>query len=497
MDARKRDAGPSFGRIIRVGWWIIVLSALIGLGLGAMYGASQPSVYSSKVSVQVKPITRDALATSGNSTNSISLDTESQLIQSDGVLSAASSQLATHPAVTALRKDITITAVPGSVVLEITCKQDTPAGAQDCANKLAAAYLSARSDAAVALNKQQIDALSKQLDTASKALTGVINQEQGLDKSNPQKPILDNQRQVLTTEVKNLQSQIDDDNRFVPDAGAVLRTAPPGTSAGISAAILAFGGLVVGAVVGLVIASLRAQFDKHVRSASDVESMLDAPVLAVIPSERVGEPATSTSPESKRATAYHRLSNGVLGTAERQHRMTHMDPADAHVIAVVSAGADAPALGAAVTANLAHVIAARSHPVSVLQMAGGTRAADLLGLDVDSRTSTIKIVNPPAGTAIETIIALEVESGRTVLIELGAADEPAVQGQASVAEVVVLACGIKGVTKPELAQIRSGLAGVGIRSLTAAVFEGGAVPAPHVARVASEPDRSTSSRTAE
>jgi len=490
MDTRKPDAGPSFARILRVGWWIITLSALVGLGLGVMYAASQPTVYSSKVALQVKPITRDALSSSGSSSNSISLDTESQVIESDDVLKAASAAMQTHPLVTKLRKDVTITAVPGSTVLEISCKQDTAVGAQNCATTLAKTYLAARADSYVVINQKQLDSLTTQKATADHALTTVINQEQAAGISDTQRAILENQRQQLTSEAKALQASIDQANRFVADAGVVTKQASVGVKAGISPMILAFGGLVVGAVVGLVLASLRAQFDKLVRSSSDVEKALEAPVLAIIPGDGAKEPATSTAPDGKRATAYHRLSNGVLGTAERQHRLTHAGPVGGHVIAVVSAGTNGPALGAAVTANLATLFAGRNRPVSVLQMSGSTLAADLLGLDVTSRPSSIKVVNPTSGTAMETIIALEVESGRTVLIELGAAEQPSVQGQASAAEVVVLACGAKGVTKAALAEIRDGLAGVGIRSLTAVVFEGGAVPARTAARVAAEPDRS-------
>jgi capsular polysaccharide biosynthesis protein len=458
-------AGPTFSRIFKLGWWLIALCTLLGLGAGAAYAATQSAQYSSKADILVKPVVRDPLQNSGSGATSISLDTESQLVLSDPVLVAASKNIKGNPSVDSLRSDLTVTAVAGSTVMEVSCVQTGPSLAADCADAVGRAYLANRADTANQLNAAQLAVLKPQLAQAQANLATILKAEQAVANDTAQRLILDAQRQQTTASVNTLQSDVNDAERFSADPGTVLREPAPGKRSSTSKLLIVFAGGVIGLVLGLILAALRAQLDKSIRNARDVEGVIDAPVLAVIPTDGTAEPATVVAPQSQRGKAYYQLTNGVLGTAERIDRSA---PKHAHVVGVVAAGAGAAGTSSTVAVNLAHLIAGRGRSVSVMT-ADTSGAASLIAQLPES--SQIKVIDAARNSSIETIVGLEIESGRTVVMDLGPAEDPAVQAKASAAEVVVLATVSKGIRKPELAEIRDGLAAAGIRSLVAVLFK--------------------------
>src|SRR4051812_39352435 len=85
-------AGPSFSRIFRRGWALMALGLIVGLAGGLVYSDSQGKTYSSTAEILIKPLSRDLLQDASKS-NTVSLDTEATIVQSDAVLREASAAL--------------------------------------------------------------------------------------------------------------------------------------------------------------------------------------------------------------------------------------------------------------------------------------------------------------------------------------------------------------------------------------------------------------------
>ena len=251
--AQPSASDPRSPRGRRQRWWPVVLGAVIGLGLAVAYTSGHPRPFTSSARVQERPFARNDLSSSAEH-NLISLDTESQLVHSDAVLSAAGSAMRPPQAAASLRHAITITQVDGSTVLDVSCAQATPAAAVRCAGAVAVAYLKARADPTVGY----VAAVNKQIDALNQARLAAISSAGSAPTGSPQRLAADTRLDRLSTQLSSLQELAVAGNRFATDPGVIVRSPQPGTRSSTPTALIVIATL-AGAAAGLIASAIRAK----------------------------------------------------------------------------------------------------------------------------------------------------------------------------------------------------------------------------------------------
>ncbi len=139
-------AQPSLGRrleTIRQRWRLIVLSTLLGLGLGIAYLVVTPKTYEAEARLLVKPIPADesiftAVGLITESTDpSLGVQTAVQLVDSPEVANSVAQRLDSDLDPTEMLDRVEIEPIPQSYIVAITGKAETPEEAQDLANAFA------------------------------------------------------------------------------------------------------------------------------------------------------------------------------------------------------------------------------------------------------------------------------------------------------------------------------------------------------------------------
>jgi capsular polysaccharide biosynthesis protein len=361
--------------VLRRRWWIVLVCAVIGLVGAFGYVTVAPKAYTATAVVSVTPTAADqtnAVAGSRTAGATVNLDTEAQVVQSTTVASIAGKAMHSPLTAWALAKQVNVTVPPNSSILNISCTASTPTGAATCANAFAKAYLQNRSQSAANYVNQQLAKLQQKVNALNQAQAALSTKINTLPKNSPiraadvaQKKTDQAQGAKLTQEYATTSGLAAQTN-----GGSVITPAtPPGKPSSPKKLLVLPSGLIVGLLIGLVVAFLVDRRDKRIHNAAHVERVLDLPVLLDLPPGAFGREVSIASPRSKTGQAFTDLAHGVAAALGEGN----------HVVFV--AGATPGPAGSVVAANLA-VTLARTHSEVVLVCANmnSTVAPKLLGL---------------------------------------------------------------------------------------------------------------------
>ena len=386
--------------VLRRRWWIIVACACIGLVGAFAYVTVAPKSYTATASVNVTPTAADqtnAVAGSRTSGATVNLDTQSQVVTSTAVATLAGQTLHSTLTPFKLAAQVNVTVPPNSSILDITCTASTATGAADCANGFAKAYLQNRHSSAVDYVNAQLKTLQTQVSQLNSSIAALGTKINTLPKNSPQRATDSAQRlsdksklNKLTQEYATTNGQLANTN-----GGTVNNVAtPPGKPSSPKKSLIIPSGLVLGLLIGLIIAFLVDRRDKRIHSAAHAERVLDLPVLLNLPSGAFGREVSIASPRSKTGQAFTDLAHGVAAALGEGN----------HIVFV--AGATPGPADSVVAANLA-VTLARTHSEVVLVCANmnSTVAPKLLGLgegeglaELIAGNATVRdVVQGPAG----------------------------------------------------------------------------------------------------
>ena len=203
----------------------------------------------------------------------------------------------------------------------------------------------------------QITALERQVNTLAKRLPTVTDKVQ--------KNLVISQMQALNNKTSDLRVQAANVNPGDIITDARLPTSPSNPS------LMMYlpSGLLAGLLIGVVIAILLDRTDKRVRTAQDVERILDLPVLLDVPAKR-GRDALGLLPaRSRTGQSFHELAHVLSATLGHGN----------HVLLVT--GASPGRGGGVVAANLAAALARTgSNALLVCADLHASVAGDLLGM---------------------------------------------------------------------------------------------------------------------
>ena len=352
--------------IVRRRWRLVAVIAVLGAVCGLEYSTHAGHTYTAQASVVVNAVTQGPQGGSTPVTTPVNMSTEQTIAQSAAVIQLAAAKLgvpvAQLDASVAKRLSVSVPAstLTTSNVLQVNWQADKPALAQQGANAFAASYLAYRQH----VLQGQVTVLRKNLQQQATALKREISSLSG-QLSHTTSGTSANQ--VLTVELTQVSQQYNTTQTnlagipaYNVSGGQLISALLPAKPSGLSRSVLAAGGLILGLLIGLVVAFARDLFDERMRDSGQLEQRLGAVTLAVLPSSvsraevrrtrpgaEQGSPpviAMAVAPDSTAAEAARTMRAAVIAVSfRRQLRVMLLVGADASV----SSGQVAAELGVA------------------------------------------------------------------------------------------------------------------------------------------------------
>lgn len=264
---------------------VVLTMVLLGILAAGALLLNTAKTYEATAVVDISP-------TSGAAASTVSTITESRIVTSTSVAMAAQQTLAYPGTPTELAEQVTVTSPLASQVLNITFAAETAQGAADGANAFANAYLDYRTEIAQKDITLRVGRIQSQVADLQRTLAGV-GAGVGVGQNETQRGLLQNQIQQLQNQLNTLQTSV-----IRPGQVAGAAQVPESPSSPRPLLYLA-GGLLIGLLLGIILAVARDRRDDRLRASADLEQSLGAPVIA----EFVADEGGSRSAESLAATA--------------------------------------------------------------------------------------------------------------------------------------------------------------------------------------------------
>jgi polysaccharide biosynthesis transport protein len=364
--ARRSPASRSLRRT----WWLPLLLALIGAGVGGWVGLHRP--HEASATVLVNPLVGNPFSPTGTGEDLLNLESEAQLVASDRVARAVADDLGSTGDPRDLLGGLTVTVPSNTQTLEVTFSASSAKRAVQRAQAFAENYLVVRSDRAQALVDRQSRLLRTQIGDAQRESERLTDSRETIDDPAALASV-DAQIQTTLDRQQQLQQSLQELTQSVGSPGDVVNSAVATKPFGPLPAVAVFGGLglVAFLVLGLALALLRTRSGSRVRHPDDVDAY-GLPVLGTVARKSAarsrvmllnGEP---TTPDSSTA-------GGQVMSTVRTAVLTHRQRAlpITVLLGTASVGTSASAVSAA---GLARSLAQSNLRVVLVDLGDGSVA---------------------------------------------------------------------------------------------------------------------------
>jgi len=336
--------------VLRRRWWIVFGLVCLGTLAAAAYVAVTPKSYTATTGVYVTANAANVNNVAGSRTATgptVNMDNEAQVVKSITVAAKAASDLHSRRSADQLAGQVSVAVPANTSLLNISCTAPSATGSAACAQAFARAYLAVRQGNAL----DKIANVRTQLESRSKPL-----QAQAIKLKNKVKTLPANSTELATTkaELQDTVSKLDVLRKGLSTLGASVNTNAgniitpalvPQTPSNPRPLLYVPSGLLVGLLLGLVLASAVDRRDDRIHSAADVERFLDMPVLFSLPLKRLSLQTSIVSPRSRAGRAFTDLAQAVAaGLGDGNH-------------VILVAGTSAGEGGSVIAANLAATLA--------------------------------------------------------------------------------------------------------------------------------------------
>jgi capsular polysaccharide biosynthesis protein len=306
-----------YAGVLRRRWWLIVALAVIGTLASVGYFKVSHKVYTATASVYVTASsgTADQVA-GGRTTGTVNLDTEAQVVQSATVAQEAAKLMHTPTVLAQLIKRVSVTVPANSQVLSISCEGSSAAGAADCAQSFAQAYLTYSSDSTTASIKSQISTLNSNINTLQSDSTKLKVAVSNLPENSAQRVGDDEQLSSYHNELGSLNGQVASLTAELanPSGGSIIsNAAPPASPSSPKALLVIPSGILAGLIIGLVLAYIADRRDRRIHEPRDI-SRLNVPVLMSMPLRKFAPELALASPRSQAGQGFSELAHLLTGS---------------------------------------------------------------------------------------------------------------------------------------------------------------------------------------
>ncbi len=297
--------------VLRRGWLPVVLGVIVGIAAGLLARSEVTTKYTATASVDVAATgVQPTLVGSRTPNDVINMDTEVQLVTSDGVATRVQQidPATRHMSIATLVSNVTVTVAANTEVLDIGYESTNARLSARFANDFASAYLQQRQAAAQALLSAQLSSIAPQATALSKQLQSDSQQLANMKGNDPHKPFLRAQVASEKSRLDSLTRRISDLQTTSIFPGKISVHASAGKAQQSPSRILFVGaGAAAGLLLGLLGAWLRVTVRRRLRTPNDVRAVLDLPVLATVRADNGQAKAGSSSFED-----YRRVANVVV-----------------------------------------------------------------------------------------------------------------------------------------------------------------------------------------
>ena len=296
-------------RALRSRWWVVLGAVLAGfLVAGALGGARTPK-YEAAAKVTLGPTPVGGTRAAPREPDPA---TEADKLKSTAIATTVADKYEKGTDPNALLSGLKVSYVSQRNVLDLVVTDENPERARTIVNGFAAEYVAAREAAAKTFYDNDVTKLSAELNginlqlvTVERAIgekSAVRNELQRLatqsQEQRDQLTALNNeidtptsQRTQLSTRALQLQAEISDaqrarDNR-APSADVTRQATLPKKPIGVTDGVIKLGGVLLGLIIGVVVAFTLARLDRSATNAGEVEEATGAPVLATVPAFRL------------------------------------------------------------------------------------------------------------------------------------------------------------------------------------------------------------------
>lgn len=282
--------------VLRRQWVTILATTLICVVAVAAYVAVVPGNVVATTAVNVNVIVSDPFNPSRPASGLLDTATEAKLATSYVVAAAAAKTLNSTETPNELREGVSVATVLNGTIVIISYAAPTEQRARAGADAVADAYLAYRQSNAENTKKKMIGNLEEQLNALNKTLAGM-----GLaDKS------------ALNIRISNVEYQINQLTTIDTNGGSVISPATENTVVTKpQPSLLIASGLLVGLVLGIILAFAFNAAAKRVRDANDVASAGAGPVLMSL-----DYPKGDIPPRGDELVSYRSLRERLLASTE-------------------------------------------------------------------------------------------------------------------------------------------------------------------------------------
>ena len=311
-----------YGRIFRRSWWIIAIAVIATTLLSALLLPGQDNFYTSSISVLLRPGDADV----GPASDPIIEDTEIGIALSALIGERVIAQQPTIDLDT-WRENLTISACLDtgaavtstrcdSQILEMSYRGETPEQSRAIVEQTADSYLDFRIERETLLKESRLTDISNQYDDLDLQAIQEIRQLGEAPEGSVEATIselrlrgIENRKLELDRQLTSLNTPID-----VGDLLGQEASTPEADSSGLPRSFSILAGVLMGLLLGGLLAILTDRLDRRVSSAEETEVDLGVPVLGDIPRITEGSPALVTAMGSQTlgAEAFRRLAAAAL-----------------------------------------------------------------------------------------------------------------------------------------------------------------------------------------
>ena len=336
--------------VLRRRWWIVFGLVCLGALAAAAYVAVTPKSYKATSSVQVSANAANNNNVAGSRTGTgptVNMDNEAQFVKSTTVAAQAGKYLHSQRSAVQLATQVSVAVPANTSFLNISCTARSADGAQACAQAFARAYLTLRQTAAIdkiANERAQLVATAKPLQAQAIKLKSKVK---SLPLNSTELAVTKAQLQDTASKLARLRADIASLTASVnTNPGSIVTPAAvPLAPSNPKPLLYIPSGLLMGLLLGVVLAFAVDRRDDRIHSAKDVERFLDMPVLFSLPQKRLSPQTSTVSPRSRTGRAFTDLAQSVAaGLGDGNH-------------VILVAGTSAGESGSVIAANLAATLA--------------------------------------------------------------------------------------------------------------------------------------------